>query len=293
VSDETPLATAPPASEADQEHPTLAGGADIDRRSGVTVPRWFALTGVVLLIAGLGFAIGWLVTPGDNGSSRSASQSTPSQGGAPSATAPSPPTSTTPGASALSNVGLRQSDLSSSLGLALVPNGNTVAGAPTLDLCNGAFPSESLRRARLQVAAANAQGNVAISTEAVLYANASATDQAFSELKSVAANCPSAPVASPVGEPTTTTKFNPAPDGSWPQVGNVDRLAFDFVATDQAGQQQHSIAVYLRRGRALLGVYFPSADSQQASIAGQTSTASIVDVFAHRMAELPASVVNS
>src|SRR5262249_52783681 len=96
---------------ADQDQPTVADGAVISRRRGVSVPRWFAVTGAVLLIAALGFGIGWWVTPGDNGSSRSASQSTPSGTGAPSTAAPSPPASTAPGASALSNVGLRESDL--------------------------------------------------------------------------------------------------------------------------------------------------------------------------------------
>ena len=67
---------------------------------------------------------------------------------------------------------------------------------------------------------------------------------------------------------------------------------FDFVATDASGQSHHIIAVYLRRGRALMGVYFPQPDGTQAPVDGQTTIAGIVNVFATRMANLAASTVN-
>jgi hypothetical protein len=130
-----------------------------------------------------------------------------------------------------------------------------------------------------------------LSTEAVLYSNPAATTQAFSELKSAAANCPSGPVVSPVGEPTMSTKFNPAPDGSWPSVPGVERLAYDFVTTDDTGQTQHTAAVYLRRGRVLMGIYFPRPDGAQPPVRGQTTMAGIVNVFATRMGQLPTAVV--
>jgi hypothetical protein len=202
----------------------------------------------------------------------------------------SPPTSTLPGdpsASALSGLVITQADVASTVTVQTLP-----AGQPTLDLCNGTFASESLRTARLQVAAIDAQGAESVSTEAVLYGNSAATTQAFAELKSAAANCPSAPVVSPVGEPTVTTHFNAPPDGAWPQSSGVERQAYDFVATDQLGQAQHFVGVYLRRGRVLLGVYFAHPDGTQLAISGQTTVAGIVSVFEARMAQLPASVVN-
>jgi len=55
----------------------------------------------------------------------------------------------------------------------------------------------------------------------------------------------------------------------------------------------HSIAVYLQRGRALVGVYFFEPDGPQAPVAGQTTVAGIVGVFAGRLAALPASVISS
>jgi hypothetical protein len=192
----------------------------------------------------------------------------------------------------LSGLVVAQADVASTVTVQRIPNGGQVAGEATLDLCNGTFPSESLRTARLQVAALDAQGNANLSTEAVLYSNPPATAQAFAELKAVAAKCPASPVVSPVGEATTTTRFNAAPDAAWPQVSGVERVAFDSVSTDQSSQAQHSIAVYLRRGRVLMGVYFSRPDGPQGAVAGQTTIAGIVNVFATRMASLPASVVN-
>jgi hypothetical protein len=172
----------------------------------------------------------------------------------------------------------------------LIPQGDQVSGQATLDLCNGRFASEKLRRARLQVAAVGQQGAPALSTEAVLYENPAAAAQAMTELQHVAASCPSSPVVSPVGEPTVTTKFNAAPDGAWAAVPGVDRLAFDFVTTDASGTSQHFVSVYLRRGRALLGLYFPAPDAPLPAIAGQTTIEAATQVFANRLAQLPASV---
>jgi hypothetical protein len=286
VSDEDTLA---------EEQPTVAEStvATPARRGGLLVPRWLAIVIALLLVGGLGFLIGWLATPDDPGSTSSASsRGTTPNPGTPSPSTTVPPPSTDPSAAALRDLGLRQGDLTSAVSLVLIPSGNRVTGATTLDLCNATYPSESQRKARVQVAAVDDQGNAALSTEAVLYSNAAATEQAFTELQAAAANCPNAPVPSPVAEPTVTTQFNSAPDGSWPQVAGVDRLAFDFVTSDPSGASQHSVAVYLRRGRALMGIYFPQPDSPQTPVAGETTVAGIVNVFAERMAQLPDSVVN-
>jgi hypothetical protein len=216
---------------------------------------------------------------------------TPSRSGA-TTTVPPGAQNNDPAASALSSLVVKPADVSSTFLVTLLPGGNGLS-QPTLDLCNGTFPSESGRSARLQDYVLDDQQDPTLSTEAVLYQNPAAAAQAMSELKSVAAACPSTPVVSPVTEPTVITKFNPAPDGSWPQTPTVNRLAFDFTSTDATGQTTHSVAVYLQRGRALLGVYFPSPDGPQAAVAGQTTVSGIVGVFAGRLAALPASVVGS
>ena len=173
-----------------------------------------------------------------------------------------------------------------------IPGGDRVTDQPTLDLCNGTFASESQRTARLQVAAYDGVGQELLSTEAVLYKSAADSEQAFAELKSVAAHCPSTPVVSPVGEATVATHFNAPPDSSWAQVPTVTRQAYDFVTDDGQGDTEHNIAVYLRRGRVLMGVYFAHPDAPQISVTGQNTIDQIAAVFANRIAALPASVVN-
>ncbi|MGH9125835.1 MAG: hypothetical protein ACRDZ8_14070 [Acidimicrobiales bacterium] len=198
-----------------------------------------------------------------------------------------------PDAAVLQTLVLSQSDVPSTYVVQEIAGGDQVdSGDATLDLCNGTYPSESMRTARLQVAAIDSEGNEALSTEAVLYKNAAATTQAFSELRSVVAHCPSTPVVSPIGEGTVTTMFNAAPDGSWSQTATVERQAYDFTQTDDSGSTGHSVAVYLRRGRVLMGLYFPNPDGSQVPVTGQDSIQAIVSVFASRIAMLPASVVN-
>jgi hypothetical protein len=261
-----------------------------------------ALVAVSLII---GFGVATLVLNArDNGVSQSASPfpsptvpATP----APGATAPGATTPTTspgptvppdPDESALGSLILRQSDVPASDTVALLDHGADLT-VPTLDLCYGTFSIEAKRTARRQVALFDDQQTEQISTEAVLYGAPENGTQAFAELRSVAAHCPATPVTSPVGEGTAITRFRAAPDGSWPRTPSVERLAYDFDTTDSAtGTPTHSIAVYLRRGRALMGVYFAEPDGAQVAVEGKTTIAGIVSVFEARMAKLPASVVN-
>jgi hypothetical protein len=142
----------------------------------------------------------------------------------------------------------------------------------------------------LQVAELNASGNAVFSTEAVTYKRAAGGAQAFSELRKVRAACPHRPVVSPVGGETAETAFKAPPDGIWARTRSVQRLAYAFDTT-AAGTTSPSIAVYLRRGRVLMGLYFPQPNGAQPSVDGKTSIESIVALFEARMAHLPATVV--
>ncbi len=186
-----------------------------------------------------------------------------------------PPSSTTPGSVvpapstadrlALSSLVVRQSDVDSTRTVVLIPDGNRTT-EPTLDLCNGTFPSEQQRVARLQVAELNASGNTALlSTEAVTYKHAAGGAQAFTELRKVRGACPHQPVTSPVGEGTDETTFKAPPDSNWPNTKSVERLAYNFTTT-AAGKTSPSVAVYLRRGRVLMGVYFPQPNGAQPAV---------------------------
>ena len=196
-----------------------------------------------------------------------------------------------PDRAALNGLGVRQSDVNPVRTVLPIRNGSLLS-QPTLDLCNGRFASEALRTARLQIADVDSKDVATLSTEAVLYQNTDATKQAFAELREVSASCPHSPVTSPVGEETATTVFHAAPDGTWPVTPGVERLAYSMTSTAQ-GTTSSSIAVYLRRGRALLGLYFPKPQGVQPKVAGQRSIEAIVGVFERRMADLPASVVNA
>jgi hypothetical protein len=264
-------------------------------RKSLRLPTGRALAVTIVLVAvvvGLVAGVTTYYGIGPSKSKATAAAPAPQQPTTPTSPGSTPATPADPAASALNGLVVAQADVAPSVTVQPIANGNQVSGEATLDVCNGTFPSEALRTARLQVAAADSQGNTTLSTEAVLYGSPANSAQAFAELKSVAANCPSTPVVSPVGEPTATTKFNPAPDSSWAQVPDVQRLAFDFVATDTTGQAQHSVAVYLRRGRALMGIYFPQPDGTQSAVRGQTTIEGISNIFATRMAQLPAATVS-
>jgi hypothetical protein len=251
-----------------------------DRR---TNRGWIAGVVALMLVAGLvAFAITYNARSDSNESAGPRTNAVPSP-------------STLPGRTgvpaALDRVSLRQSDVVNGVVVGLITNGDQLT-RPTLDLCNGTFASEALRTARWQVAAVAANGNAPLSTEAVLYRSAPAGAQAMAEVREVATRCPDKPVVSPVGEPTATTRFNAAPDTKWDDTPNVDRAAYDVTATNAQGGSFHSVVVYLRRGRVLVGLYFLRPDAPQSFFADKTAIGDIVRVFESRMAGLSASAVN-
>jgi hypothetical protein len=248
--------------------------------------KWLAVVLVVLFVGGV--AIGrWVL--GDDSPSAATGQRSPGT--------TTPTLSTDPSASVLPGLVLRPSDVVSPVTVQLQLGGNQIgtrdSRTATLNLCNGTFPSETKRTARLQVDALDQTNNSLLSSEVVLYVNTAATAQAFSELKSVAAHCPDAPVVSPIGDATVTTHLKAAPDADWPQTPTVDRLAYSSTLTGQSGQTQSSVVVYLRRGRAFMGIYFYVPESTLPSVGGHSGLAAIVKLLADRMAQLPASVVDA
>jgi hypothetical protein len=218
----------------------------------------------------------------------------PSGGATPGATTPGSTLPPDPNESALSGLIVNQRDVPAAYTVHHPADGINMA-APTLDLCNGTFPSEAQRTARRQVyvGPTNDAASTSFSTEAVLYRRPAYGAQAMQELRSVVANCPPTAVTSPVGEPAVITKFSTPPDSSWPKTPAVQRQAYSFVTTDpQSGESVPGIAVYLQRGRALMGLYFSNPTGAQIPIARRNSVQQIVALFEARMAQLPQSVVN-
>jgi hypothetical protein len=255
-------------------------------------PPTAALLALVIVMLAAGVA-GYAITSEVRGTSTNVATSPgvtlPSGGGSLPA-APSQPAD--PDENVLTRLVLQRVDVGADYDVQTIPNGNRVTGTTTLDLCNGTYPSEVLRSARLQVAEIDATTALVMSTEGVLYARPADTTQAFSELQKVKKSCPNRAVESPVGEDTTKTHFNATPDAAWPRTASVDRLAFDVTTTPEQGTPSRSIAVYLRRGRALIGVYFSNRDATQPPVQGRTTIPAIVQLFAERLAALPAAVVN-
>ncbi|HEX4865966.1 MAG TPA: hypothetical protein VFV02_17990, partial [Acidimicrobiales bacterium] len=136
------------------------------------------------------------------------------------------------------------------------------------------------------------QSSPLLSTEAVAYRDSAAASQAFSELASAAAHCPNTYVQGQIaGEPPLKTVFGPKPDTGWANVAGVVRLAYDATVSDQQGQSQEAVAVYLRRGRILLAVYVNDPKNPVA-IEGHTTLEGIAQVFAQRLGSLSAAVVS-
>lgn len=300
---EPDLETVPPA---DSFPPPYAGpaSAPFDQPAGSVPPpggrgpvtAFLAAVVVVALI--VGFATATLVLDArDSDSSRTSAApgstsptTSPSFPRTPGPTAPSGPVD--PDEGVLAGLIVKQTDVPPSATVHHLPHGADLT-VGTLDLCNGTFPSEAKRTARRQVSLTDAQGVTHFGTEAILYRGASVGTEAFKELRAVVAHCPSTPVESPIGEATATTTFRPAPDGAWPRTPTVERLAYDFVSVStDSPVPSHAIAVYLRRGRALMGLYFPEPGTPQIAVAGRTTIPGIVSVFQDRMAKLPARVVN-
>jgi hypothetical protein len=217
----------------------------------------------------------------------------------PTTTPPASPPSTSPpvtavpdaDAAALRRIVVTEPDVPSNYRVDLIPGGDQTGDQVTLDLCDGAFPSEALRTARRQVAATDDLATRWFSTEAVLYENEAAAHQALTELDEAAVDCPTFPRLTPNGQLNAIT-FGPAPDGSWPLVAGVTRQAYDYTNRDDLfGTEQRNAAVYLVRGRTLLALYFSNIDRALIPVRGETTLAEITNLFERRLAALPDSVV--
>jgi hypothetical protein len=194
---------------------------------------------------------------------------------------------------ALPRLSVQQTDVTDRYTVTVFPDGTQTQGVPTLDICAATYPSEQLRLARRQVAVVDAEQRLHLSTEAVAYGAPADTAQAFRELREVEARCPREFQAFPGSGELFLTVFNPRPDTNWPPPpAGVERLAFDLLQTDEAGNTYRSVAVYLRRGRILLGVYFYiQPDAPVPAVEGKTTIDAIVGVFAARLSQLPAKIV--
>lgn len=183
---------------------------------------------------------------------------------------PLPPEPRDRDAELLDRLGLLPTDVAPSVRVQLIQRGDRVSGETTLDLCDAFYPSEEDRTARRQLAAIDEQGLVMM-TEAVLYKSAAALEAAFGELESAAASC--------------NAKKGSARD--WPAVQDVHTLAFDVPNTGTDVVNEGHTAVYMRRGRVLLAVYFRKPGVTRTPVVGHDTEKDVVAAYRQRLLDLP------
>jgi hypothetical protein len=243
--------------------------------------------------------VGWALVPRDNRPSAapSATPTAPAPSSpAPSSPAPSSPAPSSPAPSSpapsqadleLANLVVRQRDVPPGYLVLLLPGGDQAAGEVTLDLCDGTYPSEDLRTARLQVIAVDGGANGALSTEAVRYGSEADTAQAFDEVRAVAAACEPKKVTDPQTGVVTTETVDGGADAGWKRTDGVERLAYTVKRTGDDGSSDSTVVVYLRRGPLLLGLYFLQPEGEQMAVEGLTTIPGIVDLFEKRLLDPP------
>jgi len=182
----------------------------------------------------------------------SEAEATPS----PSATPTHPaPRSTNP----LAAVGLRSDDLPTGYRVTVIPDGTSL-GMPTLDFCEGAYPSESLRVKRLQTGSYSSDGTYSgVSTEVVVYESAKAAQQALAEVIKARLKCPEGTKVSTFDGHTLVFAFHKAPGPSNTPLVNADSRLIIHTTMLVDGAPQTAFLVYQIAGPVLAALYVTDA----------------------------------
>lgn len=188
----------------------------------------------------------------------------------------------------LQQVSLTEQDAADGAQFELYEGGDEVAGRTSLDLCYGDFPSEDLRVGRLQVGIRDPDFSGWVSSEAILYATPAEAEQAMHELEVAHAECPTTVKNGPEPDDEPLTwRFGDAPDAGWPDQPGVRRQAYAFTVTTSDGQDFVSNAVYLQRGRMILGLYSTPPEATSTTIRNAPDEQRYVEVMTNRLSELP------
>lgn len=188
----------------------------------------------------------------------------------------------------LAAVSLTESDAGEGSVFQPYEGGTEVFGRTSLDLCYGDFPSEDLRSGRNQVGIGDEAGTAWVSSEAILYPTPDDAIRAMAELEQAREQCPSAPVEPPTPDREALAwEFLPPPDADWPQEAGITRQAYEFQATNPAGESWTGTATYLQRGRMILALYATPPGSPATTLRNAPSQSRFVEVMANRLAGLP------
>jgi hypothetical protein len=153
----------------------------------------------------------------------------------------------------LSHVVLKGNQIGHGYKLAAFPGGTSFIGEPTLDLCAGSFPSETLRTGRLQVEYTHPKKTVSVSNEVVTYVTGGAPE-ALKEVTHVAKSCSSKSVVKKADGITTIYKTTPLSDPKLPP-GTVSVKIIEKQSKGKQHVTSRAVAIYQIKGNTLSGVY--------------------------------------
>lgn len=192
----------------------------------------------------------------------------------------------------LESIGLQTGDVASTMQVATIPDGDNLF-APTLDFCDGRYPSEDLRVARLQRAAYDADGNFAgISTEVVVYANAAAAKQALAEAIKVRKSCPVGRVFTTRDGHALSFAFHSAPGPANTPLVDADSRLIIHTTMNVDGEKRRAFLVYQIFGRVLAAVYVSEAGAKPFEQTALDSFYALAGDVADRLRSAPQALLN-
>jgi hypothetical protein len=178
----------------------------------------------------------------------------------------------------LDGIVLRASQVGSGYRMSQSPGGQVVQGATTLDLCGLAYPSESLRTARLQVVYRAPGKSLALSNEVVSYRPGGAA-QALREVTHAVSTCPRGSVKTSTG--AVTFRLQQLHDSRL-LPGSLALVVHEAGTVNGKPRSVTGVAVYQAHGDILSGVYaFGGTVAQMRSFALDAAVWSAANLRLH------------
>lgn len=157
-------------------------------------------------------------------------------------------------AALLQRVVLRPAQVGVGYARMLIPDGNSLAGQPTLDFCGFSYASESLRSARLQDAYTRSGASFDATNEVVTYTGTGA-DQALAEIHQASMSCPNGFVAHPPSGMSDLIRHTAVIADPRLSRGAVAILQTQTAIVKGTPVIEDTVAVYQARGDVLSCVY--------------------------------------
>jgi len=192
----------------------------------------------------------------------------------------------------LEDIGLQAADVGDNLQIATIPDGDSLLGA-TMDFCDGRYPSEDLRVARLQRATYDQDGGfVGISTEVVVYANAAAAKQALAEVIAVRKSCPVGKEITARDGARLTHFFHSAPGPAETPLVDAESRLIVHTTMLVNDEPRRAFLVYQISGRVLAALYVSEEGKTPFNQSALDSFYELAGDIANRLRAAPSSLLN-